>query len=266
MFANYHTHTFRCGHASGTEREYIERAIANGITKMGFSDHSPYAFSNGHVSSHRVPMDQVADYFETISKLRDEYRDRIDIKIGFEMEYYPYFFKDMLKTVVDAGAEYLILGEHYYGNETPEIDPYGKPTESVDILRSYVSDVCAGMASGAFTYLAHPDYIRFTGDEDIFLSEMRKVCRASNEYGVPLELNFLGIRHKRHYPRESFWHLAGEEGCEVVFGFDAHAAVDAYDGESLKIAEDTVKKHGLRLNEDPVLKDPKLALDRILST
>ena len=263
MFANYHTHTFRCGHATGSEREYIERAIENGITKLGFSDHAPYAFSNGYVSSHRVPMEQVADYFETISKLRDEYRDRIDIKIGFEMEYYPHYFKEMLETAVELGAEYLILGQHYYSDERPEITVYGSATDSVDVLRSYVSDVCAGMASGAFTYLAHPDYIRFTGDEDVFLSELRKVCRASNEYGVPLEINFLGIRGRRHYPRQSFWRLAGEEGCEVVFGFDAHHARDAYDGESLAVAEKMVKKYGLRLNEDPKLVDPRVAFNKI---
>ena len=28
MIANYHTHTYRCHHASGVERDYIEKAIA----------------------------------------------------------------------------------------------------------------------------------------------------------------------------------------------------------------------------------------------
>ena len=31
MIANYHTHTWRCHHAGGTERQYIESAIAAGI-------------------------------------------------------------------------------------------------------------------------------------------------------------------------------------------------------------------------------------------
>ena len=37
MTANYHTHTWRCNHASGTEREYIEKAIESGIRILGFS-------------------------------------------------------------------------------------------------------------------------------------------------------------------------------------------------------------------------------------
>ena len=35
---NYHSHTKRCGHAIGEDEEYVLAAIANGYTKMGFSD------------------------------------------------------------------------------------------------------------------------------------------------------------------------------------------------------------------------------------
>lgn len=37
MIANYHTHTWRCRHADGTEREYVERAIEGGLKILGFS-------------------------------------------------------------------------------------------------------------------------------------------------------------------------------------------------------------------------------------
>ena len=38
MLHNYHTHTFRNHHAVGTEREYIEAAIAGGYQTLGFSE------------------------------------------------------------------------------------------------------------------------------------------------------------------------------------------------------------------------------------
>ena len=31
MIANYHTHTWRCNHAFGVEKQYIENAIAGGL-------------------------------------------------------------------------------------------------------------------------------------------------------------------------------------------------------------------------------------------
>ena len=46
LTANYHTHTYRCQHAGGTEREYIEKAIEVGIKKLGFSDHVPCPFKD----------------------------------------------------------------------------------------------------------------------------------------------------------------------------------------------------------------------------
>ena len=36
MTANYHTHTWRCKHAVGTEQEYIENAIAHGLKILDF--------------------------------------------------------------------------------------------------------------------------------------------------------------------------------------------------------------------------------------
>ena len=87
-----HTHTFRCGHASGTEREYIENAIAAGFDTLGFSDHAPYVFRDGYYSGFRMRPELQEDYVTTLLALREEYKGKIDIKIGYEAEYYPEFF------------------------------------------------------------------------------------------------------------------------------------------------------------------------------
>ena len=47
MEANYHTHTWRCRHASGTERDYIENAIdSEFVEKKSVGLESPYEFKN----------------------------------------------------------------------------------------------------------------------------------------------------------------------------------------------------------------------------
>ena len=93
MTVNLHTHTARCGHAKGTDRDYIESAIQGGLTHLGFADHIPFVFPDGRESSFRIPMAERQDYMESLRALREEYRDRITIHIGFEMEYYPLYFK-----------------------------------------------------------------------------------------------------------------------------------------------------------------------------
>ena len=42
MKVNYHTHTYRCKHAGGTEEDYIKAAIENDFDIIGISDHAPF--------------------------------------------------------------------------------------------------------------------------------------------------------------------------------------------------------------------------------
>lgn len=245
MNYNYHTHTHYCGHAKGTIEEYIERAVSCGVKYMGFSDHAPFICDDGYESSVRVPLAKAKDYIADISALREKYKDKIDITIGFEMEYYPLHFEKMLKTVKELGAEYLILGEHFVKEEHPNGKHLFGETTDEELLREYATCIIEGMKSGVFTYVAHPDAINFCGDEESFRAEMRRICKASKELGIPIEINLFGIFDNRHYPSERFWRIAGEEGCPVTFGFDAHSAFRAYDGESFEKAMEMVKKYNL---------------------
>lgn len=254
MNYNYHTHTFRCSHASGTEEEYIQRAIAGGIKHMGFSDHMPFVFPDGYESGFRVPVTQVEDYFKTLSALREKYKDQIDIHIGFEMEYYPKHFKDMLKKAREYGAEYLILGQHFIYNEHPDGINSTAKQDDIKNLQEYVSNLVAAIQSGVFTYIAHPDMFYFTGEESVYRAEMQKICAASKEHAVPLEINFLGIRGKRHYPNSLFWEIVAEEQSPVTFGFDSHDTLNAYDGESLQKALEMVAELKLNYIGEPALR------------
>lgn len=254
MDFNYHTHTYRCSHASGTEEEYIKRAIENGIKYMGFSDHFPYICRDGYEASFRVPVEKAADYIDTISALREKYKNDIEIKIGFEMEYYPENFEYMFTKAKEYSAEYLILGEHFIKEEHPDSIPVSQETKNEEFLHQYATNVISAIKSGVFTYVAHPDVINFVGDEKIFDEQMRRICVASREYNVPLEINCLGIRDKRYYPRDDFWKIVGQEGSPVTIGFDAHDVMSAFDGESLKTAEKLIQKYNLNFIGKPELR------------
>ena len=254
MDYNYHAHTFRCHHATGTPEEYILRAIENGIKYMGFSDHAPFVFPDGYQSFYRVSAQEANNYFSELYTLRDKYQDKIDIKIGFEMEYYPKYFSDMLKTALDFGAEYLILGHHCLFNERPEGFWSTHQTDNSALLREYVSNVSKAIKTGVFAYVAHPDIFNFTGDLSTYADEMRKLCVTSRQENVPLEINCLGLRDNRHYPRDAFWKIAGEEKSPVTIGFDSHDIVSAFDGESLIRAKELIKKFGLNYIGKPEIK------------
>jgi len=253
MTYNYHTHTYRCHHAYGKVEEYIKRAIDCGVTHMGFSDHVPHICANGIESAFRVPASEMKDYFSEISALREKYKEQIEIKIGFEMEYFPEKFDEMLSRVIEHGAEYVILGPHFFEEEQPYGIHASQKTDSVETLQKYSNNIVEGIKSRVFTYVAHPDVINFIGEKKIFQKEIRKICVAAREYNIPLEINFLGIRDKRNYPNEAFWEIAGEVQSPVTLGCDSHEAKDAYDENSYKRAMEIVKKYNLNYIGKPDL-------------
>ena len=222
MIANYHTHTWRCNHAFGIERQYIEKAIEAGLQVLGFSDHTPYPYPGGFVSRDKMLPSQLEDYVDTVLRLRDEYREDIEIRLGLETEYYPALWEDLLRLIEPYPIEYMLLGQHYIDNEYDNPVYASRPTENEDRLHRYCSQCMEALETGRFLYLAHPDLLNFTGSDRFYEQEMTALCRFCRERDIPVEVNMLGVRETRNYPRRLFWQIAAREGCKVVYGSDAH--------------------------------------------
>jgi len=248
MIANYHTHTWRCNHATGREEDYVRNAIERKFEILGFSDHTPYVFPEGYYSHFRMRMDQFQDYCNTVRLLRKKYADQIQIPLGLEVEYYPGFFPKLLPILQEAGIEYLLLGQHFVGNEMNE-HYSGSPTADASILKRYCRQSMDAMQTGLFTYFAHPDLIHFKGDQTIYRQNMRRLCIEAKSCGIPLEINMLGKWSGRNYPNPVFWELAAEEGCDVILGCDAHAPDHLLKLDTEKQLLDMVQHYGLNLLE-----------------
>lgn len=246
MKFNYHTHTERCGHASGSDRDYIEAAIAGGFTVLGMSDHTPYPFTNGHLPGIRMEFEDAPAYFESFHKLREEYKDQIEIFVGFETEYDPKSFSKYESLLRDLPVDYLIQGQHFL-NMDPEDPPSSKRTDNVQDLIRYQELICEGIESGRFLYTAHPDLIRYTGPDAIYEKYMSKICETALRCGKPLEYNFYGYMDGRHYPTDRFYKIAAEVGCDIVLGIDAHKPSMLTDTELQQQALDHMKELGLHV-------------------
>ena len=221
MDANYHTHTVRCNHAEGTEREYIEQAIARNLRILGFSDHAPQIY-DGYVSGYRMSPGQLEDYVTTLEALREEYAGRIEILIGLEAEYYPRYFGRLTDLIRPFHLDYLILGQHFTGNESDGEPPCPQPTDDEKRLERYVRQTAEALETGRFRCFAHPDILNFTGDRKIYRKWYEKLCGHAKELNIPLEMNMLGYATGRHYPNADFFRIAGEVGNDVILGCDAH--------------------------------------------
>ncbi len=221
MISNYHTHTLRCGHAVGTDEEFVLAALDRGLQILGFSDHSPYIFTGDYYSDTRMRMNQLEDYVKSVLALREKYAGKIQIKLGLELEYYPTYFAQVLQELKKYPFDYMLLGQHALGDEQ---DDYltGWATEDEAILERYVRQSLEGLHTGVFACFAHPDIIKFTGDPEVYKKHMRTLIREAKALDIPLELNLLGLMTRRHYPNRLFWEMVAQEGAKAIIGFDAH--------------------------------------------
>lgn len=248
MLANYHTHTKLCNHASGDEREYVENAIKRGIDVLGFSDHAPFIFDEDFVSPSRMLPQQTDEYFKILTGLKKEYEKDIKIYIGFESEYIPELMEKQEKFLADYPVEYMILGEHFTRSEVHS-SYMGYASDSEEELIRYVDMIIEGVETGKYLYVAHPDLMNFTGDNNIYVREFTRLCRFLKSKDMPIEINMLGVSQKRNYTSERFMKIAAEIGNTAIIGADAHSPEklllgSEYD-ECVKLAE----KFGIKLLE-----------------
>lgn len=248
MLANYHTHTVRCQHARGEDREYIEHAIRHGMKVLGFSDHCPWVFENGYVSGTRMSPDMLDDYFSSLLRLKKEYENDIKIYIGFESEYIPELMEAQDRLLADYPVDYMILGEHFTEKE-PDSPYTGFPSDSEAELKKYVDLIIEGMESGRYKYVAHPDLFNFTGSDETYTLHFTRLCRYLKEKDIPVEINLLGLRDGRHYPSDRFFRIAQSVGNSAIIGCDAHFPEALSDPKPIEMCRLAAKTYGLPLVE-----------------
>ena len=228
MRTNYHTHTTRCLHATGSDEEFVLSAIKGGYQELGFSDHTPWKYHTNYISDIRMTPEELPDYVESFRSLQEKYKDRISLKIGLECEYFPDYLHWLKEVIREFKLDYIIFGNHHF--HTDEKFPYfGRNTKTVDMLELYEESAIEGMESGLFAYFAHPVlFMRSYPEFDRHCKLIsRHICRTAARLNLPLEYNIgyedYNDTHKiTTIPHPDFWKIAAAEGCTAIIGVDAH--------------------------------------------
>lgn len=245
----FHSHTSRCGHATGTDEMYVTEAIKNGVKELGFSDH---VFLPGkHQPGVRGDFSKLTDYKNSVYSLKEKYKDQVNIYLGFECEYYDEFV-DYYKSLLEKeGFDYLILGQHFFMNDGNFF--YYRNDLSIENAKRYLREVEKAMKTGLFLYFAHPDLCLTIFDSFDKDAERisREICKLAKKYDIPLELNLNGMTwslpRTMGYPNINFWKVVGEEGNKVCIGYDAHQPEFYSKQVYVKLALEWAKKFKLNL-------------------
>jgi histidinol-phosphatase (PHP family) len=108
---NLHTHSVYSDGKS-QPREIVEEAVRQGLKTLGFSEHSPLPFDNNF----SVKSTDMPSYVAEIARLKEEFKDKIDIYCALEADYLTGVSEPFAVTKEKYHLDYLIGGVHLVVN------------------------------------------------------------------------------------------------------------------------------------------------------
>jgi len=222
MIVDLHNHTTLCNHAEGKTDEYIEKAIDIGVKYFGFSDHAPMDFD----TKYRMSFEQMDEYEKNVLELKERYKDKINILLGYEVDYLK---GHMDKRVLDRDVDYLIGSVHFvdkWGFDNPEFIGDYKDKDIDEIWQKYFNTIQEMVQSNLFDIVGHLDLIKvfkFMPKKDI-LDIAKDTLLAIKKADMVLEINMAGYRKPINEPYPSFELLkeAYKMNIPITFASDAH--------------------------------------------
>lgn len=244
---NYHSHTYRCGHADldTLDEDYIKEYIKMGFEKVAITDHGPQKNKIDTRPNVRMEYDKREEYLNSIKNLREKYKGQIEIEVGYEVEYLPGEEENLLE--LKNETDKIVLGQHFVYDDNKSLKPFGSADFTDEDLIRYAEYIDRAMELKIPDILAHPDVFmkkrkKKFGDIEKKISQM--ICSSAEKYNIPIEINLNNIFNKTYYknkrlnnlpieeqkrelknvsyPSKEFWEIASNYNVKVLYGIDVH--------------------------------------------
>jgi histidinol-phosphatase (PHP family) len=227
---DYHIHTYRCCHATGSPDEYVVEAENLGLEEIGFADHFPLGMLD-YTPRVQVTMlpEELEEYLEQVEKLKQS-SGKIIIKTGIEIDYLPGTEEKLEKLLDQYSFDYVIGSIHFMEGWDFTHPVYAETYQDRDLnalYDQYFNLVWSACRTGLFDLIGHIDVIKKFGFRpDSPLDDYwQKTVAVLAETGTCFELNTAGRDAPvgEFYPDRRLLELAVAEGVPVVTGSDAHS-------------------------------------------
>ncbi|MBQ0050439.1 MAG: histidinol-phosphatase [Treponema sp.] len=260
--ANLHTHSLFCDGKDSLE-ENVLAAIEKKFDILGFSSHSLYPF---WLECNMEPQ-KFEEYCAEVNRLKEAYKDKIKIMLGFEADYIPGVTFPTYKNYSKFKPDYLIGSVHFVYkksgifaiDESPE--SFKKALDEIyggDIKKlvcDYFEAEKEMLQTGDFDIIGHCDLVRkfnekynfFDEESGWYKREVKALAKEIAKAGVIAEINTGGISRgwiTSQYPSDYFLGCLNELKVPVIFSSDAHSR-DTLDG-SFDLAAASAKKAGYK--------------------
>lgn len=243
---NYHSHTYRCGHADldMKDEEYIKEYIKMGFEKIAITDHCPEKNKIDKRDNMRMDYTQKCEYLNSIKKLKEKYAEKIQIESGFEVEYLPGEEENIRE--LKQESDKIILGQHFIYNDNKELSIFGTHNFTDEELIRYAEYIEKAVKTSIPNIIAHPDIYMYKREKfgEIESKVANMICKVVEKYNIPLEINLAKVFNKTYYenkklnndsiekqkeklskvdyPRKEFWEIVTQYDIKVLYGIDVH--------------------------------------------
>jgi histidinol-phosphatase (PHP family) len=232
MLTDYHTHTWRCGHAVGTMRQYVESAIARGIDEIGLSDHLWLYFAKADARNAAWAMaeSEYPRHYAEMLAIREEYRDRIAVRISVEADFVEGHEANLLAILQRFQFDYVLGSVHFMDGwliDDPDQATRYREERVAEIYRRYYQRLEKAIRLGCFDLIAHfdlPKKFGFLPEEDLS-SVVDQTLDVAAAHDVAIEISSAGLRKPvgEIYPSRSILRQMRERDIPIAFSSDAHA-------------------------------------------
>ena len=231
-----------CGHAKGKLREVVERAVALGFTTYGLSEHCP-RLRQQDLYAEEAPLTPAdlqrlfSAYILEANALKEEFRDRIELLVGFETEALPEDdWAAQMRLIKEQHAFDFFVGSVHsvngsYIDYKPEINErlcaeFGGWNA---LCRAYFDQVAELVSELKPNIAGHLDLIRRFRGQDVSFDaavwpSIERALNAVKESGTLLELNATPVRKDFGpvYPSIEILQRARELEIPVTLSDDSH--------------------------------------------
>jgi len=246
-----HIHSKFSGDSQMEAANACQKAIEMGLKGLVFTDHVDYDYPDFD-NDFLIDLDQ---YFEFFKSLQNEWKYKLDIRIGVEMGFQPHVLSKINETLSEYPFDFVINSVHVIDLLDPYTRAFYVGKTKHQAYERYLQEIlCSINSYDNFDIIGHIGYAARYGDfED---KQMRykdysdlldQILKATIQKGKGIELNTSGIRSDLHSPIpgydvfDRYFELGGKI---ITIGSDSHFT--EHIGHSFTEATDYLKKVGFK--------------------
>ncbi|MBP3877606.1 MAG: histidinol-phosphatase HisJ family protein [Lachnospiraceae bacterium] len=229
MIGDVHVHSRFSGDSDADPEEVVQRAIRGGLPQLCFTDHIDWDFP---VEDMVFDID-FAEYFSTLSALRDKYRGEITILAGVELGMQQHLGPRYRKLLAEYPFDFAIGSQHLVEGMDPYYPETFEGKTDAYIYRKYFEETLQNLRKfHDFDSMGHLDYIVRYGKQRRrsyncrdYADVIDEILKLLVKHNIALELNTAGLRKQVGAPNphpDILRRYRELGGTLVTVGSDSH--------------------------------------------